>query len=294
MIKKTLILLFLSTLLANCNKDGERTTSCPENINAETLMHNNKPREYILHVPSSYDGTVSVPVMLNFHGYGGTASNHMNNADMRTLADSENFILVYPQGTCLDGNPYWNASLPSADNKSPVDDFGFIEALIDELSMNYNIDLERVYACGYSNGAMLSYGLACHKGDLIAAIGSVSGTMLDTDCTTSHPTALINIHGTNDDILPYDGNASYNAVEIAINHWTTFNHTDTTPIINTVNDNRTTIEHYAYRNGDSSVSVEHYKIIGGNHVWFDINYQGANTNQLIWSFVSKYDVNGLR
>jgi polyhydroxybutyrate depolymerase len=294
-MKKFFGIFLLITLILSCNKDNnDEKTSCAENENAETLTHNDEERAYILYVPNSYDGTTNVPLMLNFHGFGGNASYYMNDADMRSLADTENFILVYPQGTCLDGNPHWNASLPSADNKSPADDFGFIEALIDELSMNYNIDLERVYACGYSNGAMFAYGLACYKSNLIAAIGSVSGVMLDTDCTILHPTALINIHGTDDSVLPYNGSTDYNSVETAINYWTTVNNTDTTPITNTENDNGTSIEHDAYMNGDSSVSVEHYKVIGGNQVWFDINYQGANTSQLIWDFVSKYDVNGLR
>ena len=288
-------ILMLTMLLFSCNKDGgDNKTGCVENANAEILIHNDEEREYILYIPNTYDGTTSVPVLLNFHGFGGSATDFMNETNMQSIADAENFILVYPQGTCLDGSPHWNASLPSADNKSPADDFGFIEVLIDELSTNYNIDLERIYACGYSNGGMFSYGLACHKSDLIAAIGSVSGTMLDFDCTSSHPTALINIHDTNDGVLPYNGSSDYSSVQDALDHWTTFNNTDTTPIANTENDNGTIIEHYAYMNGDSSVSVEHYKVIEGNHIWFDFNYQGTNSNQLIWNFLSKYDVNGLR
>ena len=179
-------------------------------------------------------------------------------------------------------------------NKSSADDFGFIEELINELSSSYNIDLERVYACGYSNGGMLAYGLACYKSNLIAAIGSVSGVMLDTDCTPSHPIPVINIHGTADDVLPYNGSSVYNSVETAINYWVNFNNTNTNPTINSIDDNGTTIEHYEYSQGDNDVSVEHYKIVEGNHVWFNINYQGANTSELVWDFVSKYDINGLR
>ena len=65
-------------------------------------------------------------------------------------------------------------------------------------------------------------------------------------------------------------------------------------IINSENDNGITIEHYDYTDGDSGISIEHYKIIGGEHIWFDINYQGANTSRSIWNYVSKYDINGLR
>ena len=93
---------------------------------------------------------------------------------MRSLADSENFILVYPQGTLLDGNPHWNAGLESDTNKSDADDFGFVEALIGEISSNYRIDPARVYSCGYSNGAFFTYALACYHSNKIAAIGSVA------------------------------------------------------------------------------------------------------------------------
>ena len=69
------------------------------------------PLPDIIYVPDSYDETSEVPLMLNFHGYGGTANQQLKFADMRPLADMENFILVYPQGTLLDGDPHWNAGL---------------------------------------------------------------------------------------------------------------------------------------------------------------------------------------
>ena len=127
-------------------------------------------------------------------------------------------------------------------------------------------------ACGYSNGAFFSYALACYHSDKIAAIGSVAGTMLDTSpsCMPLHPMAMVNIHGTLDDVIPYDGSANYMAIETVLNYWTNFNNTNTTPIVNSVNDNGTSIEHYQYAEGDSSVAVEHYKVIGGGHVWFDM------------------------
>ena len=62
-------------------------------------------------------------------------------------------------------------------NNCNLSDFGFIETLIEEISFNYNIDLERIYAVGYSNGGMMAYGLANHNSELIAAVASVSGAM---------------------------------------------------------------------------------------------------------------------
>ena len=299
MAKKLIVISFLAISPFSCKKDDDikKPTSCGQNPNAQTLSHGDEIREYIVYVSNSYDETSAVPLMFNFHGYGGNASEYMNYADMRSLADSENFILVYPQGTCLEDNPHWNAGLDSPDNKSDANDFGFIEALIIDLSSNYSIDSKRIYVSGYSNGAMFAYALACYKSNLIAAVGSVSGTMLEetnNNCSPSHPTAMINIHGTSDNILPYAGGEGFSSIEAVLNYWISFNNTNTTPVESSANDSGTTIEHYTYTDGDNTSSVEHYKVIGGDHVWFNINYQGANTSQLIWEFVSKYDINGLR
>lgn len=291
MRKLILITCSLSILFMSCNKvNGD---SCGSNTGAETLIHDNQQREYMLYVPSSYNAAAPTPLVLNFHGFGGQASDYMNDADMRALADAQNFILVYPQGTCLDGSSHWNTSLPGGDNKSEADDFGFIEALISQLSNEYNVDLERIYACGYSNGGMFAYGLANYKSDLIAAVGSVSGTMLDFNGPTSHPMPVIHLHGTADGVIPYDGNNEWNSAQSVIDYWINFNNTSTTAIINSDSNSGITIEHYLYEQGDSSVSVEHYKYIGGDHIWFNQTYQGQNAAALIWAFVSKYDINGL-
>ena len=109
-------LLFISIfllLLSGCNNESESNDasdenpqSCYANSNAQVMVHNGINREYVLYVPSSYDGSQSVPLMLNFHGFGGSASDFMFNADLRSLAESETFILVYPQGSCLDGSSH--------------------------------------------------------------------------------------------------------------------------------------------------------------------------------------------
>lgn len=292
MIKKLIIIFILAFSLFSCKKDKDG--SCETNSGAQIIVHDGLNREYMLYVPTSYNAATPTPVMMNFHGFGGSASEYMNDADMRSLADSEIFILVYPQGSCMEGFSHWNPSLPSADNKSNVDDFGFIEAMINEISSEFNIDTKRIYACGYSNGGMFAYGLANFKSDLFAAVASVSGTMLDFNSPTSHPMPVIHLHGTSDGVIPYNGNNDYNSAQSILDYWIDFNNTITNPTVNSESDGGMTIEHYIYDQGDSSVSVEHYKFIGGDHVWFNVSFQGQNTDQLIWNFVSRYDINGLR
>ena len=300
-----MIRLFFVTIVAlsslfSCSGNDDMPLEAPATTGlfTQTLNHSGTIREYIVYVPDSYDGDASVPLMLNFHGFGQRADQYLKFADMRSLADSENFILIYPQGTLLDGDPHWNAGLKSDTNKSDADDFGFVEALINEISSNYRIDPARVYSCGYSNGAFFTYALACYNSDKIAAIGSVAGTMMEetyNNCNPSHPTAMINIHGTSDAYVPYGGGAEgLKPIDEVLAYWTDFNNTSTTPTVNRVNDGATTIERHSYSDGDKNTSVEHYKVINGGHVWFDISYDGANTSALIWNFVSRYEINGLR
>ena len=291
---KSPILFFtiLITILSSCKKDDVKNNSeeCYSNTNAQTLVHDNINREYVLYIPNSYDETSAVPLLVNFHGFGGSASEFMSYADMRSIAETDTFILAYPQGSCLDGSSHWNACPTGGDNKSDADDFGFVESMINEISSQYNIDMERIYAAGYSNGGMMAYGLANYKSDLIAAVASVSGVMLDCTGPTSHPMPVVHLHGTSDGVLPYNGGDGWNSSQSTLEHWINFNNTVLTPTV--ISDNN--IEHYVYDQGDSLVSVEHYKYIGGDHVWFNSTFQGQNTSELVWNFVSRFDINGLR
>ena len=296
-MKNILLLLFaLTAVISSCKKDESNNEpgTCYLNTNAQTIVHDGLDREYVLYVPSSYNGTTAVPLLFNFHGFGGSASDYMLEADMRSLAETDTFILVYPQGSCLDGSSHWNACPSGNGNKSNVDDFGFVEAMINGISSQYNVDLERIYATGYSNGGMMAYGLANYKSELIAAVGSVSGSMLDCIGPASHPMPVVHLHGTSDGVLPYNGSSDWSSAQSTLNHWINFNNTITNPTFSSDNGGGMTIEHYAYDQGDSSVSVEHYKYVGGDHVWYNNTYQGKNAAQLVWDFVSQYDINGLR
>lgn len=294
MTNKIYIYVFTILIIFSSCKKNNKNDSCSQNSNAQTLTHNNEIREYVSYIPNSYDGTFAVPLVFNFHGFGGSASEYMSYADMRVIAESDTFILIYPQGTCSDGSSHWNPCPIGGDNKSTADDIGFVESMINEISSQYNVDMDRIYATGYSNGGMMAYGLANYKSDLIAAVASVSGSMLDCTAPTSHPMPVIHLHGTSDGVIPYNGSDDYSSAQNTLDYWINANNTTTTPTISSDNSTGMTIEHIVYDQGDSLVSVEHYKYLDGDHVWFSSTFQGQSTSELIWNFLSKYDINGLR
>ncbi len=293
-MKKIIILCYVFIVLACTKYNDKNDAVCYSNSNTEIIFHDGIDREYYLYIPDSYNGTTAVPIVFNFHGYGGNVEEFMEYADLRSVAETNTFIVVYPQGSCLEGSSHWNPCPNGPDNKSEADDFGFVEAMINQISSEYNIDLDRVYAGGYSNGGMMAYGLANYKSDLIAAVASVSGTMLNCTGSTNHPMPVVHLHGTSDDVVSYNGSTDWNSVQNTLDYWINFNSTTTTPTVNSENSGGITIEHYIYDQGENSVTVEHYKYIGGEHVWFNETYQGKSTSELIWNFMSRYDLNGLR
>ena len=277
--------------------------SAQQTIN-ESIIHDGIQRNYIVYIPEIYDGSSAVPLVLNFHGYGSNATQQMFYGDFRDIADTEGFLLVHPEGTTFIGNQFWNVGFPGI--SSTIDDVGFTEALIDELANSYAIDLDRVYATGMSNGGFMSFLLACQLGEKIAAVASVTGSMTqDTfdDCNAQRPTPVLQIHGTEDDVVLYNGNTLSIPIADVISYWVDYNNCETTPTTTTLPDvdvsDGSTIEHSVYEDGDNGITTEHMKVIGGGHTWPGSVINTAGTNQdidasmEIWLFFSRYDINGL-
>ena len=264
---------------------------------SETIQHDGLTREYSIYVPSSYNGTTNFPLLFNLHGGGGTIDFHIGISDMSPIADTANFIIVYPQARPdpSDGNSFnWIAKVPGT-----FDDVQFFSSLIDTISSNYQIDQNRIYACGYSLGGDMSFELACKLNSKIAAIAPVARTMQanpNSFCSPVHPTGVLTILGTDDITSPYNG-IIYQGVEYYLSaaatqtYWATYNNCDLNASVNIVSPS---VEQYSWSTALGCTYVEELKVIGGGHDWpGSFGNMTIDSNVEIWKFVSRYDINGL-
>jgi polyhydroxybutyrate depolymerase len=166
----------------------------------ESITVNGVLRSYVLHVPDGITGRV--PLILSFHGHGGDGAQQARLTGFDALADRYGFIVAYPDG--IDRG--WNDGRPV--NAKGPDDLAFAGAIVDDLEHRYSIDPARVYATGFSNGAVFSNYLACNQANRFAAIAPVSGPMPVVDAPNCHPqraVSFLEINGTADPIVPFDG-----------------------------------------------------------------------------------------
>lgn len=267
-------------------------------------------RKYRLYVPLMYNPVTAVPLIMNFHGLGTTSALQESYGDFRKIADTANFLIVHPQGRVQPGLNLtgWGTFFATS---QAVPEINFTSELLDTLKAHYNINLNRVYSTGMSNGGFMSYVLACQLSERFAAIASVSGSLVPQHlniCNTQHPMPIMEIHGTADSIVGYNGTGGWIAstdIDTLVKHWVDFNNCntvattiDTLPDINTTDSTRAI--HYVWDNGTAGSTVELYKIIDGGHTWpgaatslgsvsqVGVTNHDFNATQEIWRFFSQH------
>ena len=272
----TSVLLLLFTL-ASIAQTG---TTYDDSLNSGGVF-----RTYKVYKPSVYDGTNAVPLLLNFHGLGSNNNEQMLGADFRGIADTANFIMVLPNGTAITATALTGGLGFDmfGDVSRGINDVNFVSELLDSLIKKYNIDTTRIYATGMSNGGFMAYELACHLSDRVTAVASVTGSMQENRtavCNATHPIPVMQIHGTTDGVVDYNGGSGAKGtifyiptvpVEDLVDFWVAHNNTSTTPtktdIADTSSTDGSTVEHYVYSGGSRNATVELFKIIGGGHQW---------------------------
>lgn len=296
----TLSLLVLAALIMGCESDNSTLNEDKSKVSTiagyRTINVGNLTREYILYIPSSYAKSKPTPLVINFHGFGDSAADYAKTIgkfyNFNSLADTSNFIVAYPQAVMREKEGvYWDPGDNGSENIYDNDVY-FTELLITEISKDYNVDLSRVYAIGYSNGGMMAYGLACNSGDHIAAVGIMSGIMLKGSCDESARTSVIHFHGSQDDVLPLEGDDESQSVSDVIGFWLDHNNILPSSLVMTKLNNGDVLR-YEYDSENKKSSVVLYVINReynkpGGHVWFSGDIDGISPNQILWEFLSGF------
>lgn len=171
-----------------------------------TLTHDGNSRGYRVHVPTTSAPATGYPVMLAFHGGGGSARQFQETSGIAQLGDREGFLAVFPDGIGVLGLNTWNAgNCCGRAMDLDTDDVGFVRLVLDDLTRRVSVNPRRVYATGHSNGGMMSYRLAVELSDRIAAIAPVAGAMNLDPSTPARGVPLLHIHSVDDPRALYDG-----------------------------------------------------------------------------------------
>ena len=296
-----------------------------------TMVHDGLTRTYNYFIPSNLPAS-PVPLLFYLHGGGGNADLALglkgNKAPSKVyvdIAEQEKFIYVVPDGHVPDPSKpdelHWNDLRTDATNhNNSVDDVGYIEALITHFSSNYNIDSQRIYCTGISNGGFMSLTLAMNLSHKIAAVAPICAVNARNSSAASpvNPIPVMLIAGTADELVPWNGGYGkypeagyFESIPDTVAFWVNHNGADTVPEITEIpdgpyDDYGTMVMVYTYDNGVEGTEVLLYKVNGGGHAepsikeqhstsWETIvGYQNHDieTAEEVWKFFKKHALNG--
>lgn len=191
--------------LAACGGAGSQDASEPPPapaVQQKQLTVDGLSRSYRLFTPLSLDRSRPAPLVLVMAGVGNTGQDMVTATDFDRMAETGEFIVAYPEGV----NETWNAGYCCLGRAtSGPDDVAFLTRVINDVQATSKVDPERVFAVGFSAGAMMAHKLGCDLSGRIAGVGSVAGAMVLDECRPSRPVSAIEIHGTADGLVPYEG-----------------------------------------------------------------------------------------
>lgn len=306
MKKALLSLICFAFVVAGCERLKDRVNPITVFREEGSLTIDGLNRTYLLNLPPNYNESSDFALVLALHGGGGSAAQVEKNYFLTDKANQEKFAILYPEGVQSDGilrARTWNAgTCCDYAVEKQIDDVKFISTLIDEILKKYpKLNRKKVYATGMSNGAMMSYRLACELSNKIAAIAPVAGAMVTNQpCVASRPVPILHIHSKLDTKVPYNGGRStfgftIPPVEQGINTWLKNNSCNATT--KTVMD-YTLYTHTKWTNCSNS-SIEIYLTKDGGHSWprgekvrsaADEISEAINANDVIWDFFKRYQL----
>ena len=268
----------------------------------ESFAYEGKLRTYRIYLPANYIAGSVRPVIFQFHGFSETAASDQSFSKWMPVADTAGFLVVYPNGLkdpFHSNNQYWNVGWPWLPN---TNDVGFVSTLIDTVNARHHIDLQRVYASGMSNGGFMAFLLGANLSNKIAAVAAVSGGIVPSVYDTlvpKRPIPTLSIHGTADNIVPYNGGGGMFAsvhVDSVFTFWGLHNQctpeVDTTYLPNLASGDGSTVVLFEFKNESCLYDSRLYRIVGGGHIdWPGSSIPGnqdMNACSEIWNFFKTY------
>jgi polyhydroxybutyrate depolymerase len=192
---------------------SQDSQSCPSFVLAPgdqnvTLQVGTLTRSFVLHIPRAYGTNGAVPLILDFHGIGGTGASERSTSLFPAVTDLEGVIMAFPDGLKGPIGSAWNIGPCCVDG---VDDVAFARSIVEYVRGVACIDSNRVYAVGVLTGGLLAYHLACNAADLFAAVSSAAIDMVEQTvnaCGPKHAVTVASFRGTADSHVPYAGGNS--------------------------------------------------------------------------------------
>jgi polyhydroxybutyrate depolymerase len=240
----------------------------------ETVVSNELVRSYHIHLPSNYDISSALPLLIALHGRLGTGKKMIKQTGFNRIADREGFIVAYPEGFkrgWADGRGITHA------DKQGVDDVAFIDKLIKVFQERFSIDSTRIYIAGHSNGGFMAQRLAIERSHKFAAVAVVAASLsewLASRFTPGRPMPILFIHGTADPVTPYEGGrqtggARVLSVEDTVKIWAHFNVCNKSPEVQEIHglNNGPLVSVFTYGSCRNHSQVKLYRIEDGGHVW---------------------------
>lgn len=283
-------------------------SNCQKNSGGKAYRYNGVmnvdgyDRSYLLNLPPDFYDTAGFPLVIVLHGFAGNAAQAERDYGVTDKANAGHFIVVYPQGVGSDGTYHlrsWNAgNCCFVAQSDDVNDVHYISSLIDYLVANYKVDPKRVYVAGMSNGAMMAYTLACQLSEKIAAITSVSGTLITSSpCTPSRTVPVLEIHSAQDLKVPFNGGFGmggvwFPAVDSGLNVLAALDSCGPPQMTQYTGYNLT-----EWRGNDGNVAIDCYLTQDGGHSWPGGSKPRAqadppsiylNATDLLWDFFQRY------
>jgi polyhydroxybutyrate depolymerase len=194
----TAMLMLTESVFGGAHARGWPGFTIPDGRSIQILNWGNLLRVYRVYRPRGLTGAAPLVVML--HGGFGDGAQAERDYFWNTMADTGRFVVAYPDGLLRAWNAGTCCGVPA---RVYTDDVGFITTMVASIAGRIPIDPARLYVTGMSNGAMMALRLGCQT-NMFAAIAPVAGTLV-SDCSGAPPTSLLQIHGTADENVPYNG-----------------------------------------------------------------------------------------